>query len=172
MLLLATAIDPDVFVHYDLAPNRNVLFFIGVFSTVLAVARGLIPDEHLVVDPAAAMTRVVQYTHYFPPHWTTDTNALHSRRVLREFSQLYALKVVVFAHELLSVLVTPLMLYYYQREHAERLVDFFRECTVLVPGMGHVCVFAAFDRKQAPGGSKMDRSIASFQESHPGWTTK
>ena len=48
MLLLATAIDPDVFVHYDLAPNRNVLFFIGVFGTVLAVARGLIPDEHLV----------------------------------------------------------------------------------------------------------------------------
>jgi hypothetical protein len=83
VLLLASVIDPDLIVHFEVTPHRTVLFYIGVFGSVLAVARGMIPDENRVFDPEMLMMEVIQYTHYMPDEWKGQ---LHSKQVfLRQF---------------------------------------------------------------------------------------
>lgn len=47
--------------------------------------------------------------------------------------------------ELLSPLITPLALYFYVRPRALDIVDFFRNFTVEVVGVGDVCSFAQMD---------------------------
>lgn len=66
-------------------------------------------------------------------------------QVHREFSLLFPLKIVSFFHELFSVLTTPLVLWFTLPRSANQIIDFFREFTIHVDGLGYVCSFAVFD---------------------------
>lgn len=78
VLFLATVLDPDIFVHFEITPHRTVLFYLGMFGSVLAVARGMIPEDNKVFDPEMLMTEVIAYTHYMPDEWKDQ---LHSKAV-------------------------------------------------------------------------------------------
>jgi autophagy-related protein 9 len=78
VLVLASVIDPDLVLHFEITPHRTVLFYLGIFGAVLAVARGMIPEDNRVFDPELLMTEVIQYTHYMPDEWKEE---LHSKKV-------------------------------------------------------------------------------------------
>ena len=80
VLLVASLVDPDLFLHFEITKHRTVLFYLGVFGTVLAVARGMIPEDRLVFDPEHSLREVVQHTHYLPTEWK---GKLHSQMVSR-----------------------------------------------------------------------------------------
>lgn len=61
------------------------------------------------------------------------------------FGQLFQMKIALFVQEILSVLVTPFVLWYSLPGCAGAIVDFFREFTVHVDGLGYVCSFGVFD---------------------------
>lgn len=69
----------------------------------------------------------------------------HDLQVHREFSLLFPLKVASFFHEILSVLTTPLVLWFTLPRCSSQIIDFFREFTIHVDGLGYVCSFAVFD---------------------------
>lgn len=58
------------------------------------------------------------------------------------------MKVAVFFREILSVILTPVVLWYSLPRCAPAVIDFFREFTVHVDGVGYVCSFAVFDFKR------------------------
>ena len=62
-----------------------------------------------------------------------------------EFGLLFAMKVATFAQELLSVVLTPFILWFTLPRCAPEIIEFFREFTVHVDGLGHVCSFAVFN---------------------------
>ena len=78
VLLVASLIDPDLFLHFEITPHRTVLFYLGIFGSVLAMARGMVPEENLVFDPDASLREVVRWTHYLPGEWR---GKLHSQMV-------------------------------------------------------------------------------------------
>jgi len=55
---------------------------------------------------------------------------------------------MIFLEEILSVLITPCILWFSLPNSSEKVVDFFREFTVHVDGIGYVCSFAVFDFKR------------------------
>ena len=142
VLALASVIDPELFLGFELTPDRTVLFYLGIFGTIWAVARGAVPEENLVFDPEFALKSVIEYTHYFPAQWR---GRLHSDEVRKDFATLYQMKVVMFLEEILSILFTPFVLWFSLPRCSDRLVDFFREFTVHIDGLGYVCSFAVFD---------------------------
>ena len=107
---------------------------------------------------------------------------------------MFTFKFLQLANELLSVLTTPFILIFGMTQCAERVVDFFREFTVHVDGLGHVCSFAQFDfgrhgnpkyfpgptspRPTAPFATskasqtrqgKMEKSFLTFIDNLPHW---
>jgi autophagy-related protein 9 len=80
-----------------------------------------------------------------PAHWK---DRLHSNEVRAEFSSLYQNKVLIFLEEIISLVLTPIILYRNSNERCERIVDFFRESTVHVEGVGNQCNFAVFNFKK------------------------
>ncbi|KAF7338046.1 Autophagy-related protein 9 [Mycena venus] len=183
VLFLATVLDPDIFVHFEITPHRTVLFYLGVFGSVLAVARGMIPEENRVFDPELLMTEVITFTHYMPDEWKGQ---LHSKRIHTEFGQLFAMKVLIFAEELLSVVLTPFVLWFSLPNCAPAIIDFFREFTVHVDGRGYVCSFAEFnferhgnvkfgapaqidDKRMISNEGKMEKSFLNFKAANPDW---
>lgn len=148
VLALASVIDPELFLGFEITHERTVLFYLGVFGTIWAVARGAVPEENLVFDPEFALTNVIEYTHYLPSHWR---GRLHSNEVRTEFALLYQMKVIIFLEEILSIIFTPFILWFSLPTCSDQLIDFFREFTLHVDGLGHVCSFAVFDFKRGGG---------------------
>ena len=158
VLAVASLIDPESFLAFEITPERTVLFYLTVFGSIWAVARGNVPEENVVFDPEYALSNVTEYTHYMPSHWK---GKLHTNEIRTEFNQLYQMKVYIFLEEILSIIMAPLVLWFSLPKCCDRLVDFFREFTVHVDGMGHVCSFAVFDFKK--GGSnvaQLDSAVA------------
>jgi autophagy-related protein 9 len=71
-------LDPDLFLSFEITSHRTVIFYLGVFGTILTVARGMIPEDNRVFDPELLMTEVIMYTHYMPEEWKGE---LHSKKV-------------------------------------------------------------------------------------------
>jgi len=71
-----------------------------------------------------------------------------SFQVHKEFGELFQMKVLIFFQELLSVVLTPFILWYSLPPCAAAIVDFFREFSVHVDGLDYVCSFAVFDFKR------------------------
>ncbi|QSS63393.1 autophagy protein Apg9 [Histoplasma capsulatum] len=145
VLALASVVDPELFLGFEITHDRTVLFYLGVLGTVWAVARGIVPEETLVFDPEFALREVIDFTHYQPAHWQ---GKLHSDEVRTEFAMLYQMKVLIFLEELLSMIFIPFVLWFSLPKCSDRLIDFFREFTVHVDGLGYVCSFAVFDFKK------------------------
>ncbi|KAI9459444.1 APG9-domain-containing protein [Lactarius psammicola] len=183
VLLLATVIEPELFIHLEITPHRTVLFYLSVFGGILAVARGMIPEENRVFDSEVLMEALVQYTHYLPDEWRAQ---LHAKIVHTQFGELFPMKAATFVTELTSVVLTPFILWFALPPCAPTIVDFFREFTVHVDGLGYVCSFAVFDFQRhgnvkfgAPtkvsdarlmsNDGKMEKSFVSFKAAHPEW---
>lgn len=69
-------------------------------------------------------------------------------QIHEEFSALFQMKITTFCIEMLSVLTTPFVLWYTLHARAPDIIDFFREFTVHVDGLGYVCSFGVFDFKR------------------------
>ncbi|KAH8645631.1 autophagy protein Apg9 [Xylariales sp. PMI_506] len=139
--------DPEMFVDFEIFPGMNALAFLAICTTTWAIAHGQISEEHDVFDPEFAMHRVIEYTHYEPEQWK---DRLHSYDVKLEFDVLYKLKIVIFLEEILGILVTPLILFFSLPKSSDQIIDFFREFTIHVDGLGYVCSFAVFDFQKDP----------------------
>lgn len=55
------------------------------------------------------------------------------------------MKIMVYAQELLSVVLTPFVLWLSLPVCAPAIIDFFREFSIHVDSLGYVCSFAVFD---------------------------
>ena len=80
MLAILTLFDSEALLNFEISPNGTVLFYLGLFGTVFAVSRGMIPDEHLVFEPEALLQEVMKFTHYCPEEWR---GKLHTDEVLQ-----------------------------------------------------------------------------------------
>lgn len=148
VLAVASLWDPESFLGFDITTDRTVLFYLTVFGTIWAVTNGMIPEENLVFEPEYALRQVIEYTHYMPTQWQ---NRLHSDEVKREFATLYQPKIVIFLSEVLSIIITPFILWFSLPKCSDQIIDFFREFTIHVDGVGYVCSFAVFDFKKGDG---------------------
>jgi autophagy-related protein 9 len=100
VLVLASVVDPDLFLSFEITPHRTVLFYITVFTSILAVARGMIPEDNNVFDPELLMEEVIGYTHYMPDEWKGQ---LHSKKVKKALPHITAGFVkLITTHRLLT----------------------------------------------------------------------
>lgn len=182
VLLIITIINEDLLMHFEITAGKSVIWYIGFFGTILAITRALIPDVLNAHDPTRLMNEIIEYTHYLPKHWR---GRFHTEKVHREFSSMFDYKFVILFQELVSVAFTPFVLIFSLPQCTDKIVDFFREFTVHVDGIGYVCSFALFDfrRHGNPryGGDaadkyhrtrqgKMEKSFLSFVANNPNWS--
>ncbi|XP_032937372.1 autophagy-related protein 9B isoform X1 [Catharus ustulatus] len=178
VLIVLTVYDEDVLTV------QHILTAITLLGLVVTVARSFIPDEHAVWCPEQLLQRVLAHVHYLPEHWQGRAGRAETRA---EMAQLFQYKAVFILEELLSPLVTPLILIFAFPPRALDIVDFFRNFTVEVAGVGDICSFAQLDvrhhgnpqwlseghteappERQAEHG-KTELSLMRFALSNPRW---
>lgn len=169
VLVIATVWDPEILLYFEITSGGSVAFYVTVFGGLWAAVNGMIPEENLVFEPEYALRNVIEYTHYMPNHWQ---NRLHSDEVKREFATLYQLKIAIFFEEVFSIIITPFILWFSLPKCSDQIIDFFREFTIHVDGVGYVCSFAVFDfkkvdsRKPMHGGGHGDLRDEYYSTKH------
>jgi len=128
----------------------------------------------------------VEETHYAPDAWR---GKYHTTKVRNELEALFPLQIVLFIRELFGIVLTPAILWWSLPQSSDSIVDFFREFTVYVNGIGYVCSFALFDfgkhgnmlygapaqsiqqqqQRYASKQGKMEKSFVNFKMNHPEW---
>lgn len=136
LILLLAIYDEDVF------QVQHVLTLFTVLGMISVIARSLIPDENMVWCPEQLLRNVLAHVHYLPSTWRGHA---HSSLVRDQFELFFQLKIMYILNELFSPLVAPFVLLYDIRPKSQQLVDFFRNFTVDVVGVGDVCSFAQMD---------------------------
>ena len=109
---------------------------------IFAAARSAVPDEGEVHQPVLNLFEAIEYTHYAPQRWR---NNFHTEAVRAEFSALYQMKVLIFLDEILSLFAAPFILWKNSGKQSAAIVDFFRQNTVHVDGLGGLCNHAVFE---------------------------
>ncbi|KAM3823288.1 autophagy-related protein 9A-like isoform 1-T1 [Vipera latastei] len=139
--LLAVLIALTVY-DEDVLAVQHILTAITLLGLVVTLARAFIPDEHLVWCPEQLLQCVLAHIHYIPDHWQGNA---HKSETREELGQLFQYKAVFILEELLSPIVTPFLLIFPLRAKALEIVDFFRNFSVEVVGVGDICSFAQLD---------------------------
>ncbi|KAI5952562.1 ATG9 [Candida jiufengensis] len=149
------------FWSFEITEGKSVLFYISIFGTLWAITSSpsssassssnttndQVPQQQhfssnkIVYDPESNIRYVSKFTHYLPKKWNKK---LHTIQVKNEFCELYSLKIIIIINEILSVLLTPFLLYKISY-NSGNIIDFFREYSIHVDGLGYVCYFAMFN---------------------------
>ncbi|GLI70528.1 hypothetical protein VaNZ11_015443 [Volvox africanus] len=180
LLLLMTFLDESLLERPLL--GRQVVWWLGTMTVVLAACRTLVSEEPVAYDPERALADVVSFTHYLPQRWRSRA---HTAEVQGAFLSLFRLKVVLFLEELASLVTTPLVLACSLPACAESIVEFVSTFTAHVDGVGDVCSMAMFDLARhgdtnygAPVQAeeafrscqgKLEKSFLTFVATYPTW---
>lgn len=178
VLVVLTIIDEDVLAV------EHIFTIMTIAGLVVTACRVLIPDEHMIYCPEILMRNILAHIHYMPDSWKGNA---HKQKVRNEFSLLFQYKVAYLVEELFSPIITPFILCFSLRHKSLQIVDFFRNFTVDVAGVGDVCSFAQMDIKkhgnpqwipnngeepsaenQTEGG-KTELSLMHFHMTNPEW---
>lgn len=176
VLVILTLYDEDVL------QVEHVLTIISLTGASAGIARTLIPDESTIYFTDQMMYQILAHVHYMPDAWVVHAN---SQVVRDEFVKLFQYKFVYLLEELMSPIVTPFILLFWLRPRSARIVDFLRNFTVEVVGVGDVCSFAQMDTRrhgnprwlsrttarppyQARNG-KTELSLIHFVHTNPNW---
>ncbi|XP_062847923.1 autophagy-related protein 9B [Trichomycterus rosablanca] len=136
VLVVLTVYDEDVLAVQHVLTTGTAL------GVIITVARSFIPDEHMVWCPEQLLQCVLAHIHYMPDHWKGNANKSETRD---EMAQLFQYKAVFILEELLSPIITPFILIFLLRSKSLEIIDFLRNFTVEVVGVGDICSFAQMD---------------------------
>ncbi|KAA0713415.1 Autophagy-related protein 9A APG9-like 1 [Triplophysa tibetana] len=129
----------------DVLAVEHVLSSITLLGVGITVCRSFIPDKHMVFCPEQLLKVILAHIHYMPDHWQGNAHRYETRD---EFAQLFQYKAGFILEELLSPVITPFILIFCLRRKSLEIIDFFRNFTVDVVGVGDTCSFAQMDVRQ------------------------
>jgi autophagy-related protein 9 len=126
------------------------------------------------------MQRIAEHTHCFPEEWRGKA---HTHAVRDAFARAFRYKAWLFFDEVTSVVFAPLVLCFSLPSSAPTILEFIRENTVDVDGLGSVLGHSLFDFDtygDAKYGSpingtkptergKMEKSFLNFTLNYPEW---
>ncbi|XP_076871683.1 autophagy-related protein 9A [Brachyhypopomus gauderio] len=154
----------------DVLAVEHVLSSVTLLGVCITVCRSFIPDKHMVFCPEQLLKVILAHVHYMPDHWQGNAHRYETRD---EFAQLFQYKAVFILEELLSPLITPFILIFSLRRKSLEIIDFFRNFTVEVVGVGDTCSFAQMDVRQHghPAWMSAEKTEASiYQQAEDGKT--
>jgi len=140
--------------------DRTLLFYMGIATAISNLSRSFVRSpEESVYDPNGVMKKVVEHTHYMPDRWEGKCNTYEVRN---EFLSMFPYKIVIFIHDLLGVIVTPIILFMLSKE-CNNISSFFEKYTV-DDVSGKICSLA--QKTKDYNDEKMKQSINNFDINH------
>lgn len=166
VLTILTLIDQEFFNSFEITQGCSVLFYIGIFTSILAFTKGQISEDYKEYDPQALMENVAQETHYYPKKWREEA---YSDEVKSEFESYFDKKIYLILRDIYGLVLTPFILMITLPNCSYKIINFFEEFTVNLSSVGYVCSFAIFDFRNHGNpdyGYNVDNNMEDIKEEH------
>mmetsp|Transcript_22650 Transcript_22650/g.65201 ORF Transcript_22650/g.65201 Transcript_22650/m.65201 type:complete len:1025 (+) Transcript_22650:63-3137(+) len=149
VLLALAAVNDSILLHVKLG-QWNLLWYVGILGVAYSIGKALLPDakaqrpstRNLFAEMDTALENVSTHTHYFPDVWQKRG---WDSKIYSAFSSLFQYKAKLFATEILSVMLAPLVLCVSLPKCAEHICAVVQKVKTDIPGVGDVCGFSTFD---------------------------
>ena len=151
VLFVLAAMNDAILLHVKIA-DWNLLWYAGMVGVAYSIGKAMLPIEESVVpgkvvrnlyaDADAALLRLATHTHSYPEVWK---NRGADPATYQAVSSMFQYKAKLFAMEVLSVMVAPVVLCVSLANCAERICEFVLLTKEEITGAGEVCGFATFD---------------------------
>lgn len=123
MLLLSSFLSGEVLLHGHIG-EHNLLWFLGIFTAIYAGANSFMPDESKQPeDSEMLMQKICSHTHYYPDHWVGKAKTWDVRD---EFCELFQYKASLFFMEIMSSILTPIILCFSLPSSSAVVLEFIR----------------------------------------------
>jgi len=143
------AVNDAILLHVKLG-NWNLLWYVGVLGVVYSAGQGMMPNNtviprthhNLFAEMDSALAKIASHTHYYPEFWKKRgwDNIIKSA-----VSELFQYKLQLFALEVASIVVAPIILCHSLPRRAADICSFVQKVKVEVNRTGDHCGFATFD---------------------------
>ena len=157
--MIFSILDESILLYVRLF-DRSLIFYTGIFGAISAISRTLIkaPNEG-IYNPEDIMKKISKYTYYMPLEWFDKCNTYY---VLNEFLKMFKYKLFLFLNDLLSVIITPIILIFVLPKQSDKIINFLINNTSYKKETGNICIFSQF--KNINNNKKMELSISMFLE--------
>lgn len=152
------------------------MWVFSVLGILVAVGRSLMKcQQESQTSCDEIFNELFKCLHFLPNHWI---GKIHLNSTKKEFSQLFQLKFVTLAQEVMVLFFIPLFLVRFAKNYAFQIVDFVRDTSVYAPGIGYVCRFSLFIKESSNTDAyaadvdhtKIEKSFINFKINFPAAT--
>jgi hypothetical protein len=149
VLLTFAAVNDAILLHVKIG-DWNLLWYVGMLGATYAIGKGLLPDpaihppytRNLFSEMDKSLSKVATHTHYYPDVWKKrGWDALTQKA----FQGMFTNKAKLFALELCSVILAPILLCTSLRKSADDICEHVQKLKMDVPGAGDMCGYSCFD---------------------------
>ena len=134
-------INQHVLINLYIDGNKNVLWYIGLFVSVIAIFRNFITNK-LVFHPKEKFIELNNHID-LPQSWIEDAALLSTKK---KFVKLYPFKIADLGRNIVYTIMTPFQLWSLSFD-VENIIDFIIKSTVEEPTLGHVCKYSLFNKQ-------------------------
>jgi autophagy-related protein 9 len=128
----------------------NLLWYVGVLGVVYSGGKSLQPGNgsrpryirNIFGEMDATLAEVATHTHYYPEVWKARA---WDRGTYKAVSAMFQYKAKLFVHEVVSVVLAPIILCVSLPKCAEQICEFVMAIKAEVPGAGEVCGYSTFN---------------------------
>lgn len=182
VLVSITFLNEDYLNKLYITEGKTCLWYIGILGTILSVVKNSIFDVRTTFHPNTEMTKVVEYTHFFPKHWRHN---VHKYKIYKEFVKMYEYRIFIYFKEIIGVIFTPFILFFHATNYSEKIINFVKKHSVENEDLGYICSYATFDFQKygdinygsayegtdfKSKNGKMEKSFLNFKKQYPDWT--
>ena len=141
MLFVMTLFNDVTLFNLEITKGHSTFWFIGIFSTVLLIARGL-EVESSIFYPRKKMETLAKFIRDIPNEWIENATTM---KVKSELSRFFEYRLVILGKELIGLLINPIIIWMNIDPNIPHIVDFMRDYTLKHEKLGYVCQFSVFN---------------------------
>lgn len=176
VLFAFAAMNDAILLHVKIA-DWNLLWYAGVVAATYSTGKAMLPSEekknptrtyhtNLSQEMDLALEEVAKHTHHYPDVW--KGRGWDKTTTYKAFKKMYQYKAKLFAMELVSIVVAPVILCVSLPRCAERICDFILAIRAEVAGAGDMCGCSTFDFDKFGDelweGKTLGRSVENLQQ--------
>jgi autophagy-related protein 9 len=166
LFVVFSFLNQNVLIDLYITENRSVLWYMGIFASIIAVFKNLISDK-FIFYPKEKMDELSEHLD-IPKEWVEKSN---HNSVKKMFFNFYELHISTLIKNILYTLIVPFQLWSLSYD-VKDVIDFVEEVTIDDDKLGTICKFADFDNNRLCNNQdevKTYNSFNRFKNKHNEW---
>ena len=137
-LFILSIIDDDALIKLKYH-NYNLVWYFAVLTLIMSVLNSILKDKDFEDSIDKVIENLTNYIHVLPPK-----DIIYNYQMYKSIIKMYQSNIVIILHEIVSVIISPYILYKCFYQNADEIVEFLYKNTTYIENLGIVDKYSNF----------------------------